>query len=194
MIRSLRGFVPWIAYGIISGFNWPAACVIGLTMVVALLLDGFRTGHKLDEAVIETSSSAFFVALTVVALISPDSPIQHQTGPLSFGWLAITAWGSLLIRHPFTLGIARRQVPPSMWGSPQFYRVNAIITSVWAASLTVAALAEIAVELTHSTGVVATVVINVVVFVTPFVFTIRYQKLKQRQAAAFLAAQQRAMS
>lgn len=187
MLRSLRGFVPWIAYGVVSEFDWPIACVVGLVLTVGLLVHGLRTGHRLDEAVIETSSSVFFLVLTVVAVMWPGSVIQHETGPLSFGWLALTAWGSMVIGRPFTLGIARRQVPEHMWGSRQFFVINVVITSVWAASLTVAAVAEIVVGLAHATGVVATVVINVVVFVSPFVFTLRYSAYKQRQAAAYLA-------
>lgn len=189
MLRSLRGFVPWIAYGIVSEWNWPIACVVGFVLTITLLVDGLRTEHTLDEAVIELSSSVFFLVLTAVALFAPDSPVQHQTGPLSFGWLALTAWGSMAIGHPFTLGIARRQVPERMWKSEQFYHVNVVITSVWAGSLTAALVAELAVEFLHATGVVATIAINVIVFVIPFVFTLRYSKYKQRQAAEFQAQQ-----
>lgn len=187
MSRSLRGFVPWIAFGVVSGFaDWRAGAVSALVLAVLLLVQGLRTGHGLDEAVIETSATLFFVVVCVLAFVMPHSAIQHYTGPLAMGWLAVTAWGSIAVRRPFTLGIARRSVPEQFWGNPAFYRVNAIITSVWATAFTITALVLWVVDATMANPTALSVAVQVAGFVVPAVFTIRYQKARQRESAALL--------
>ena len=180
MSRSLRGFVPWIAFGVVSAFaDWRAGAVTALVLAVVLLADGRRTGHKLDEAVIETSAALFFVVVAIVAFTEPHAELRHYTGPLAMAWLAVTAWGSLLVRRPFTLGIARRSVPEQFWHNPLFYRANAIITSVWAVGFTVTSGI-----LWFVTGSVAlSVIVQVAGFVVPAAFTIRYQKSRQHAVA-----------
>lgn len=38
----------------------------------------------------------------------------------------------MAIGKPFTLQYARERVPPDRWQSPQFARINFVITAVWA--------------------------------------------------------------
>jgi hypothetical protein len=189
MSRSLRGFVPWIAFGIVSGFaDWRAGAVTALVLAVLVLADGVRTGHGLDESVIECSATLFFVVIAVVAFLAPHAAIQHYTGPLSMGWLAVTAWGSLAVRRPFTLGIARRSVPEQFWDNPLFYRANAIITSVWAASFTITALVQWLIDATMANPDTVSVIVQVAGFVVPAAFTIRYQKAREQAARAQFGA------
>ncbi|GAA3510663.1 hypothetical protein FHR32_008034 [Streptosporangium album] len=63
-----------------------------------------------------------------------------------------------------------------VWRTPVFYRVNAVITSVWGAAFTVAALslALLLHEVPHATA--AVIAIKVVTFVAPAVFTARYPR------------------
>jgi hypothetical protein len=100
----------------------------------------------------------------------------------------VTAWGSLAISHPFTMGIARRSVPQHFWNTPQFRRANNVITAAWAASFTVTALATGAVDLVASHASLATTLIQVAGFVVPAIFTVRYQESRRRVAAQTLQA------
>jgi hypothetical protein len=134
--------------------------------------------------VIESSAVVFFAALTAYSLIQPRSGLTMYGPALVNGWLAVTAWGSLVIRRPFTLGIARTQAPEEVWRTPAFYRINAIITSAWAVSFTIAAVALTAVLAVdpHATALVVT--IKVASFVIPAIFTVRYTRVVRNRIRA----------
>lgn len=184
MSGSVRGFIPWIAFAVLSGtVGWQTAAITAFALSVVLLLRNRRAGVGLDANVIELSAAVFFAAVAVLAHVQPHSPLRDGVGALSSAWLALTAWGSLAISRPFTLGIARRSVPQQFWNTPQFLRANNVITSVWAASFTVTALASGAVDLTDANASLATTLIQVAGFVVPAVFTIRYQESRRRLAA-----------
>lgn len=80
--------------------------------LLLLLQDRFR-GVGLDALILEISTVVYFVVVGAVAVADPGSALADHTDVVSFGWLAATAWGTLAIRRPFTLGIAKRQTPPS---------------------------------------------------------------------------------
>jgi len=132
----LRGFIPWIVSGVVSSFDWRWGAAGGLASGLLLLLQDRRRGVGLDALVLEISTVVYFVVIGAVAVARPDSALADHTGVVSFGWLAATAWGSLAIRRPFTLGIARRQTPREYWDMPEFIRVNNHITSAWGAGFT----------------------------------------------------------
>ncbi|MFB9892547.1 hypothetical protein [Planobispora takensis] len=188
MVQSFAGFLPWIVYGIIAtGDNWRYGALAGLVIALAVIVIDRRSHKAWDEMVIETSGAVFFALSAVFSYAAPDSPLTPYGPALVNVWLAATAWGSLAIGRPFTLGIARRMADPKVWESPMFYRVNAVITGVWAASFTVAAagLAVLISQNPHATAAVITV--KVVTFVAPALFTARYPKLVAARAQRLAA-------
>ncbi|SFE83554.1 hypothetical protein [Streptomyces mirabilis] len=132
----LRGFVPWIVAGVVSSFDWRWGAIAGLVSGLLLLLQDRFRGVGLDALILEISTVAYFVVFGAVAVADPGSALADHTDVVSFGWLAATAWGTLAIRRPFTLGIAKRQTPPEYWDMPEFVRVNNHITSAWGAGFT----------------------------------------------------------
>ncbi|WP_055490743.1 hypothetical protein [Streptomyces sp. TP-A0356] len=132
----LRGFIPWIVSGVVSSFDWRWGAIAGLVSGLLLLLQDRRRGVGLDALILELSTVAYFVVVGAVAVTKPDSAVADHTDVVSFGWLAATAWGTLAIRRPFTLGIARRQTPQEYWDMPEFIRVNNHITAAWGAGFT----------------------------------------------------------
>ncbi|QIY70864.1 hypothetical protein HEP84_18365 [Streptomyces sp. RLB1-33] len=132
----LRGFVPWIVAGVVSSFDWRWGAIAGLVSGLLLLLQDRFRGVGLDALILEISTVAYFVVVGAVAVADPGSALADHTDVVSFGWLAATAWGTLAIRRPFTLGIAKRQTPPEYWDMPEFVRVNNHITSAWGAGFT----------------------------------------------------------
>jgi hypothetical protein len=111
------------------------------------------------------------------------SPVHHYTGALSFGWLALIAWGSLAVRRPFTLGIAKLGAPRELWDNRGFVRVNLVITTVWAVCFAVAAVIGVILAI-NNVGVLITTLVQVAAFVLPAAFTIRYPKIVQARYAA----------
>ncbi|MGW1072363.1 hypothetical protein [Streptomyces sp. NPDC002537] len=172
-MNYLRGFVPWIAFAVVSSVGWQWGAVTGLVVGAALLVKDRKAGATGESQILERSTVAFFAALTVLAFAVPDSGLRNFAGPMSLGWLALTAWATLIIGRPFTLGIAKRQTPPEIWDSPVFRSVNVVLTTVWAGAFTATAVALTAV---HAAGLGSGVSIPVQVagFVLPAVFTARY--------------------
>ncbi|MGH8920986.1 MAG: hypothetical protein ACRD0H_22080, partial [Actinomycetes bacterium] len=80
------------------------------------------------------------------------------------------------VRRPFTLGIAKTMVPPSVWDNPAFLRVNVVITTVWAASFTVAGVASTVLLSSAPHATAALIVIKVLGFAVPASFTVHYRK------------------
>ncbi|HEY0494997.1 MAG TPA: hypothetical protein VGD48_04580 [Kutzneria sp.] len=179
----LRGFVPWIAFAVLSSLGWQWGALAGLVLAVALFVDGRRKGTPLDTQVLEISTMAYFAVLTVFALLVPASPVQHFVGAISMAWLALTAWGGLVVRQPFTLGIAKQQTPKELWGHPVFRRINVVITTVWAIAFTLTAAVLTALDLADA-GTVASILAQVAGFAIPAIFTVRYpERVRSRQDA-----------
>ncbi|MEW9550082.1 hypothetical protein [Nonomuraea sp. NPDC050783] len=184
-MRGLLGFLPWIVYAVIAtGDEWRWGAITGLVIAVALVLVDRRAGRAWDEMVIETSAALFFACLTVLSLAAPHSPLTPYGPALVNVWLAGTAWGSLIIRRPFTLGIARATTPREVWDTRPFHHVNVVITAAWAVAFTAAAisLAIVLAASPHATAAVVT--IKVLSFVLPAAFTAWYPRHARRRLAA----------
>ncbi|TYB56413.1 hypothetical protein FXF51_44120 [Nonomuraea sp. PA05] len=180
-MRGLLGFLPWIVYAFVAtGDEWRWGAITGLVIAAVLVIVDRGSGKAWDEIVIEASAAVFFACLTVFSLVAPDSPLTPYGPALVNVWLAGTAWGSLAIRKPFTLGIARTMAPREVWESPRFHRVNAVITTVWASAFTVAALSLTLVlaAAPHATALV--IAIKALSFALPAVFTAWYPKRVRR--------------
>ncbi|NBE50382.1 hypothetical protein [Streptomyces boluensis] len=174
-MSQIRGFIPWIAFVVVATrVDWRYGALAGFVLAAALLTADRRSGRAWDEVVIEASGVVFFAILGAVAFSVPDAPVKDYGPAMSLGWLAATAWGSLAIRRPFTLGIARRRAPREVWELPLFHRINAVITGVWAGAFTVTA-AVLAVLLHEAPQATAAVIaIKVVGFAAPGLFTALY--------------------
>ncbi|MFE2468832.1 hypothetical protein [Streptomyces mirabilis] len=181
----LRGFIPWIVAGVVSSFDWRWGAIAGLVSGLLLLLQDRFRGVGLDALILEISTVVYFVVVGAVAVADPGSALADHTDVVSFGWLAATAWGTLAIRRPFTLGIAKRQTPPEYWDMPEFVRVNNHITSAWGAGFTFTGVSLAvcgAVDAPAWVGIAA----HVAGLVGPAVFTKVYPA---RAQARLLAAQ-----
>lgn len=182
-MNYLRGFAPWIVYAVVgTQLDWRYSALTGLVLTAALLLWGRTEGRAADAMVIELSAGVFFALLTVFAFVDPGSPLRDQVVTLSSAWLALTAWGSLALRKPFTLGIARGMVEPEIARTPLFRRTNVVITAVWATAFTAEAIA-LAILLTaapHATALV--VACKVAALAVPIAFTVRYPAVVRARA------------
>jgi hypothetical protein len=180
----LRGFIPWIVSGVVSSWDWRWGAAGGLASGLLLMLQDRRRGVGFDALVLEISTILYFVVIGVMAVSSPDSAVAGHTDVISFVWLAATAWGTLALRHPFTLGIAKRQTPREYWHMPEFIRVNNHITSAWGAGFTFIGVSLAVCEAVNAPTWVG-IAAHVVGLVGPAVFT----KVYPARAQARLLAQ-----
>lgn len=184
----LRGFTPWIAAGFVSAFDWRWGAMAGCAVGLLLLLQDRRRGVAMDAMILEISTIIYFVIIGAIAFNSPDSSVQDHSDVLSFVWLAGTAWGSMALRSPFTLGIARRQAPEEYWDTPGFLTVNNAITAAWGAGFTFIAVVLAIGNATDAPAWVG-ITAHVVGLVAPAVFTSIYPKRVQARLEAMQAAQ-----
>lgn len=183
----VRGFVPWIAFAAISTVGWQWGAAAGLAIGAVLIRRNRHAGVAADAMILDYSTVLYFAALTALAFAAPDSPLHHYSGAMSFGWLAATAFGGLFAGRPFTVGIARQTTPQELWDTPQFLRINQVITVVWASAFLLTAVAVAACDVADA-GALPETVCQVVGFAVPAVFTARYPKVLQARYAALAQA------
>ncbi|MEU8827559.1 hypothetical protein [Streptomyces sp. NPDC048636] len=184
----LRGFIPWIAFAVVSSLGWQWGALAGLVIAAVLLVQQRRSGVDADALVLECSTVIFFASLTALSFARPHSALEAYDGALALGWLALTAWLTVAVRRPFTTGIARRQAPREVWGTPLFRRVNVVITTVWATAFTLSAAALVVVRAADLDDTVSTAV-QVAGFVLPAMFTARYPERARARALQQAAPQ-----
>ncbi|NKY50057.1 hypothetical protein [Nocardia vermiculata] len=179
-----RTFLPWIVLAVGSGFDNRAGALAGLATAVALIVVDRRAGRRMDELILELSTAVFMAAFAVFAVALPGSPILDYGTSLSMGWLALVAWAGLVVRRPFTLGIARRQVAEPITGTSQFLQFNMTITLVWAVCFTLEALTLAVVQHYAPHALPVLIVCKVGFLAAAAIFTARYSALAQRRAVA----------
>ncbi|HET6502762.1 MAG TPA: hypothetical protein VFG87_18560 [Amycolatopsis sp.] len=185
-MKYVRSFLPWIVFATIAGrIDWRFTALLGLVMSVVVLAWGRREKKPADALVLEISGTVFFALLTAFACAF------HGLGPalhsyviaMAAGWLALTAWLSIVARVPFTLGIAKTMVAPEVWRSPPFLRVNLVMSGVWALSFTAEAIALAIVLAAEPAAVVPVIVIKVLAWTVPMGFTFAYPAILRSRAA-----------
>lgn len=181
-MNYIKGFLPWLVYGMVATrLDWRYGALVGLGCAVLPTLWDLRRRKPVEAMVLQLSAILFFTVLTLYAMLDPGSPLRTQVLALAVGWLAVTAWGSLLVRRPFTAGIAKQMIPPGAPVHPRFFRVNVVITCVWAASFTVeaATLATLA-ELAPGRGAAA-ILVKVLGWAVPMTVTLAYAAALRRR-------------
>ncbi|GAB0102760.1 hypothetical protein JMUB6875_17300 [Nocardia sp. JMUB6875] len=180
----LRTFAPWIVYAVIPSQYWQWSALIAVVISVASIAQQRRAGRGWDALIIDLGSAVFFAAVTVLAFADPDTALHAYMPAISSGVLALIAGISLLIRVPFTLPIAKQTTPQELWDQPLFIRTAYVLTSVWTAAFVIGCVALTA--LAHGSSGLRTTV-QVLAFVIPVVFTIRYVAHIQGGARTALA-------
>jgi hypothetical protein len=189
-VSYLRTFLPWIVYAVLAGHTAAAqqrATLAALAVTVLVIAYKVKAGSTFDALIIETGSAVFFAAIAALAFAAPHAGLLTYAAALSSATLAAIAWGSLAARHPFTLGIAKQTTPREVWTQPAFMHSNVIITTIWAASMTVSAVI-LAVIIHAGADVFLRMAFQILGFVVPMFFTARYVKMvhaRAQQATAY---------
>lgn len=177
----LRAFAPWIAFAVIPSAQWKWAALFALVVSVVEIVRKTRGGLPLDAQIMELGTSAYFTGLTALAFTDPHTALHAYIPAMASGALGVIAVGSLLVRKPFTLGVARQSMPRAAWDNPLFLRVNMIISAVWAASFAAGCIGLAA--LAHSAAV-GRILVQTAAFALPLAFTMRYVDRVRSRARA----------
>ncbi|WP_243636579.1 hypothetical protein [Rhodococcus sp. Eu-32] len=150
----LSGLAPWIAMSLIVGpGRFEEAASIALGMSVLLLVLGHRRGWSLRNdpdrrggrvKTMEWFDVAYFAVIAVIGLFASDRVISWMelwSGEMTNIALVVFAFGSILLRNPFTIEYAKEQAPEEVWDTPLFRKINYRITLAWALAFAFSALA-----------------------------------------------------
>lgn len=170
------GFAPWIAFSVLCGpSTWEWAALTALVLTVALAVPDWRRSREIG--VLDAGSAAFFATLAVLAL-ALDRPelqwLEDRAQLISGIAITVIAVGSLLVRRPFTEHYARQSTPREYWGSPQFRRINVVITAVWAGTFALQALCDAVVVAAPNASDLFNWVLPTLLLVAAIKFTIWY--------------------
>lgn len=138
----ISGLAPWIMLSVLAGpgrSEETLSAAFGFSLL--MLWASRRRGDRLHS--LPVFSVAYFgVLLLVRVLAGPRTEpwLSMWTGEMSNIALALFATATLLIGRPFTLSYAKDTTPEEFWDTPGFFRINYVISAVWAASFAFAAL------------------------------------------------------
>ncbi|GLZ77667.1 hypothetical protein Afil01_24740 [Actinorhabdospora filicis] len=188
MLRYVRTFLPWIAFAAITTNGEPRwGAIVGALLSVVFIGYDLRKGHKWDALIVEISSGIFLVGLAAATLWDP-TPLGSYSTAISIAWLAATAWGSMLVKRPFTLGIAKGMVEPELHTNPYFIRAAYVFTGAWAIGFTLTAIALAVLNAYAPGATVWLIAIKVAGFGVPAWFTGYYRGVLDKRRAAVQAA------
>lgn len=139
----IGGLAPWIAMSLLAG---PGRFELAVGVAFAISLTVVAIGRLGGGSwkLLELCDITFFTLIGILGLVVSQSTLDaldNWSGEMSNVALTLIAFGSMLLRQPFTLQYAREQTPRELWDSPVFIRTNYVITGFWAGAFLVAALA-----------------------------------------------------
>jgi hypothetical protein len=181
LLYYVRTFLPWILLAVVSGWNDQAGAAAGLAAALLLLVQDLRKGHRLDSLILELSTIVFMALLTALSFAAPGSSLLDYGASMAIGWLALTAWGTVLAGRPFTEGVGRRGVSAEIAATDLFKRITTVIAIVWAISFTVMAAVLAYVQHAAPDDTALLVAVKVAGFTVPIVFTARYPEIAQKR-------------
>ncbi|MFB9838577.1 hypothetical protein [Actinoallomurus acaciae] len=186
LLHYARMYAPWILLAVVSGWNAQAGAITGLLAAALLLALDLRRRRPADSLILEISTTVFMALLTALALTAPGSGLLHYGASMAIGWLALTAWATIVTGHPFTEGIARRDVSADIAATELFKRITRTIAIAWATGFTATAIVLTFVQHAAPDNTLLLVIVKICGFTIPAVFTARYPETAQKRYFAEL--------
>jgi carotenoid cleavage dioxygenase len=129
ILNILLGFLPWIAFGVISGpspWRLNAAIIVALALVLAMGRKQLAQGF-----ILTWGSLLFFGVMLVPVVLLRNLWVIENLDILAKGSLAAIAWLSIFLGKPFVLQYARETVPPERQALPDFYPTCRTLAMIW---------------------------------------------------------------
>jgi hypothetical protein len=179
----LLAFAPFIVFAVLDRLTGPTIGLTAAALVSLVLIarDALTPGRS--PKVLEIGTAVLFGGLALYALLTnPTWSVIAVRLWVDAGLLAIVL-STMALGRPFTLEYAREQVAPELHSSPEFLRVNYVITSAWALAFAVMVAAELALVYLPGTPHRLGVVVIVAAIIGAVKFTGWYPDHVRRQAS-----------
>lgn len=148
--RSVRRFVrlyKWLGFAPLVLINAGRSADLKTITIAALCITGFnllisralhaRGLHKIWPKSLDVFNVLLFASLVLAAYVN-DGYLERWLTVQTNGGICGFMLLSILVRHPFTLDVARDGAPEEIWNARPFLLVNYIITGIWTGALAVA--------------------------------------------------------
>lgn len=128
----LLAFAPFIVFALLERtIGITEGLVAGAIVSAGLLVRDWMTPGR-SPKILEIGTFMLFGGLALYVLFGrPDWSLMGVRLRVDAGLLLIVM-ASMVLREPFTVQYAREEVAPELWDSPEFLRINYVITAVWA--------------------------------------------------------------
>lgn len=134
----IQSCIPWVIFFALDNYGpleLNIAIISALTFIIIFNNKSLQQGFLLEWA-----SLLYFFFLLIVVTIFNETWFTLNAPVLAYYTLASVTWLSILIRRPLAMHFAKLNVTKELWNSRLFYRVNNIVTVLWALILSTIAL------------------------------------------------------
>lgn len=181
MIDLAWSFAPWIIFALAAKSTSYPAAVIGAIAVAAVVIGravARRHVHLLDVA----SGACFLVlgAITLAVSSAHYAELAKYAQAGAHAALTLIVFGSIVFGHPFTESYARLTTPKEVWHTPEFRRVNRLISAVWGLAFLVGTISLVAAAATGDRQILLRWIIPIGALYGAFHFT-QDQQAKARK-------------
>lgn len=140
MINIFKAFLPWIIFSIMyrSSREWFLIAVVAALAYILL----FEREDLKARMILTWVTLIYFSALLVCSALLPLKWIEMNSDILSNFVLMAIAFGSLIVKKPFTMQYAKQSVAAWKWQHPLFIQINTILTSMWGVLFSLTLIAD----------------------------------------------------
>ncbi len=119
-------FIPWIIYWILCSFD------VDIGILFSLLLSTIIYVVSTDKkSLMILTTLIYFIFASIWTFVFRSRFLIEFSGPVGYGVLFIMCIISIMIKRPYTYEVSRRDYPEIYWSSPEFLKINIIITATW---------------------------------------------------------------
>lgn len=190
----LIGFLPWIAFAVLSAGNNPSRDQLILAAAVAFVLaviTSIPAAKKHLIGSLEVGGLVFFPIMIILSLfLDPLTVDKWAPALLGIGLAAAVGIG-ILVGRPFTLMYAKAQAPEVFWTNPYFIAMNKKLSTAWFIAFVVMAISS-CIGATFNPTSTAALIFNWVVPIAVMVAVVFWQKGQIAKGRA--AGQERAQA
>jgi len=129
MLYILLSFIPWILYWVLCGIGLRIGILVSLIVSLLILMPQVR---RKEFNLMDVASLMFFSVGAIAVFIFNLRVFVEKPGFLGYLALFLMAAFSLIIKHPFTFQVSKRDYPEIYWKIPWFLKINSFVTAIWA--------------------------------------------------------------
>jgi hypothetical protein len=174
-MKILLAFAPFIVFVIVERLVGYTGGLAAAALTSAMLIIREYVAKRTPK-ILEVGTLILFAALAIYAAVRHPAWSVIAVRLMVDAGLLLVVVASLALRKPFTLQYAKEQVAPELWDSPDFQKINYVITGVWALAFDIMVAAEAAILFLPYVPQKVGVWIAIIAIYGAYRFTVYYPK------------------